>query len=77
MARADVLWADENGTPRVAPTTLEDKSQNGLSVRMNEAVGDGSHVTVRWGSEQFSGVVTNCRLQKAHFVVGVKREECV
>lgn len=69
-----MLWVDEHGTPRVAPATLEDQSQNGLSVRTKEPVGDGSHVTVRWGSEQFSGTVTNCRLQKSHFVVGVKRE---
>jgi hypothetical protein len=44
-------------------------------MRTKEPVGDGSLVTVRWGSEQFFGIVTNCRLHKSHFVVGVKREE--
>ena len=74
MARVDILWMDEDGTPRVAPATLEDKSQRGISVRMKDAIGDGAHITIRWGSEQVSGVVTNCRRQKTHYIVGVKRE---
>jgi hypothetical protein len=73
MARVDVLWADEDGTPRVAPATLEDTSHNGLSMRMKNAIRAGSHVTVKWGSEQDSGTVTNCRREKGDYVIGVKR----
>jgi hypothetical protein len=73
MARVDVLWADADGTPRIAPATLEDKSFGGLSVRIKTAVPVGSHVTVRWGSEQVSGIITNCRRNKAEYVIGVKR----
>ncbi len=64
MARVDVLWGDEDGTPRVAPATLEDTSHRGMSVRMKNAIRVGSHVTVKWGSEQDSGTVTNCRREK-------------
>jgi hypothetical protein len=51
MARVDVLWVDEDGTPRVGPATLEDTSHRGMSVRMKNEIRIGSHVTVKWGSE--------------------------
>ena len=74
MARVDVLWADADGTPRVAPATLEDKSHGGLSMRMKNSILVGSHITAKWGSEQVSGTVTNCRRTKAEYVLGVKRD---
>jgi hypothetical protein len=74
MARVDVLWTDGEQAPRVAPATLEDKSDSGFGVRMKEPVPAGAHVTVKRGSEQVSGTVTHCRRDKAYFVIGVKRE---
>jgi hypothetical protein len=74
MARVDVLWVDEDGTPRVAPATLEDRSHGGVSMRMKDPIGDGSHITIKWGNEQVSGTVTNCRREKAEYVIGVKRD---
>jgi len=73
MARVDVLWTDEAGTPRVAPATLEDSSHGGLSMRMKNPIAVGSHVTVRWGNEQASGAITHCRKVKGDYVIGVKR----
>lgn len=77
MARVDVLWTDGDKAPRVAPGTLEDKSNSGFSVRMKEPAPVGAHVTVKRGSEQVSGTVTYCRHEKAYFVIGVKREPLV
>ena len=74
MARVDILWMDDDGNPRVAPATLEDKSQSGISVRMKDAIACGTHITIRWGDQQVSGVVTNCRRQKTQYIVGVKRD---
>jgi PilZ domain-containing protein len=74
MARVDVLWGDADGTPRVAPGTLEDTSHGGMSVRVKNAIRVGSHVTIKWGSEQVSGTVTNCRREKFEYVLGMKRE---
>jgi hypothetical protein len=74
MARVDVLWGDEDGNPRVAPATLEDKSDSGVSLRMKDAVRIGAHLTVKWGSEQASGTVMNCRREKTEYVLGVKRD---
>ena len=76
MARVDVLWGDEGGTPRVAPTTLKDTSHGGMSMRIKSAIRVGSHVTVKWGSEQISGIVTNCRREKSDYVLGIQREIC-
>ena len=73
MARVDVLWGDEDGTPRVAPATLEDASHRGMSVRSKNAIRVGSHVTIKRGSEQDSGIVTNCRREKADYVLGIQR----
>jgi hypothetical protein len=74
MARVDVLWVDAEGTPRITPATLEDRSHGGMSVRTRDAIRIGSHITLKWGSEQVSGIVTNCRRQKADYILGVKRE---
>jgi hypothetical protein len=74
MARFDVLWGDEDGTPRVAPGTLEDWSQCGVSVRMKNAIRVGSHVTIKWGNEQDSGTVANCRRERSEYVLGVQRD---
>jgi hypothetical protein len=74
MARIDILWADEDGTPRVAPATLEDRSRGGLSVQIKNPMRVGSHVTVKWGSKQVSGTIANCRREKEHYIIGVKRD---
>jgi hypothetical protein len=75
MARVDVLWIDWEKAPRVAPAILEDRSDNGYSVRLKESVPVGTHVTVKRGSDQTSGVVIYCRREKAQFVIGVKRDD--
>ena len=74
MARVDVLWTDEGQAPRVAPATLEDKSDNGFSVRLKEPIAKGTHITIKRGSEQVSGAVAYSRREKAHYVIGVKRD---
>jgi PilZ domain len=74
MARVDVLWEDDDGTPRVAPGTLEDKSAGGVSVRMRMPIKVGAILTIKWGSEQFSGTITNCRPDRQEYVVGVQRD---
>jgi len=74
MARVDVLRGAGAGTTPVAPATLEDTSPCGLSVRMKNAIRVGSHITIKWGGEQVSGAVTNCRREKNEYVLGVKRD---
>ena len=78
MARVDILWTDNELTPRVAPATLEDRSRGGLSLRMKTSISLGAHITIKSGILQYSGIVTNCRRDKGGFMVGIKldpREE--
>ena len=78
MARVDILWTDDEFTPRIAPAILEDRSRGGVSLRMKNAVQVGSHVTVKSGMLQYSGTVMNCRRDEGTFITGVKldpREE--
>jgi PilZ domain len=78
MARVDILWMDNELTPRVAPATLEDRSRSGVSLRMKNSISLGSHITIKSGTIQYSGIVTNCRRDKGGFIIGVKldtREE--
>ena len=75
MVRVDVLWGDDDGAPRIVPGTLEDRSTRGVSVRMKNPIRVGTMVTIKWGSEQFSGTVTNCRRQRTEYVLGVNRND--
>jgi primosomal protein N' len=45
-----------------------------MSMQMKNEISVGSHVTVKWGSEQVSGTITNCRREKAHYIIGIKRD---
>jgi hypothetical protein len=72
MARVDILWTDDELTPRVSPATLEDRSQGGLSLRMNNTICLGSHITIKSGTLQYSGIVTNYRPDKGGYMIGVK-----
>ncbi len=75
MARVDILWMDGEKTPRVSPATIEDRSRGGVSVRMKNAIEVASHITIKSGTLQISGIVTNCRRQKIEFIVGVRLDE--
>ncbi|HET6144329.1 MAG TPA: hypothetical protein VFE02_12545 [Candidatus Acidoferrales bacterium] len=78
MARVDILWMDNELTPRIAPAILEDRSRGGVSLRMKNAVQVGAHVTVKSGMLQYSGIVMNCRRDNGTYITGIKldpREE--
>jgi hypothetical protein len=72
MARVDILWMDDDLNPRVTPATLEDRSHGGLSLRMKSSISLGSHITIKSGTLQYSGIVTNSRRDQNGFMVGIK-----
>jgi len=72
MARVDILWMDNELSPRVAPATLEDRSRRGLRLRMKTSISLGSHITIKSGTLQYLGIVTNCRRDKGGFMVGIQ-----
>jgi len=74
MVRVDVMWQDEEGTLRIVPGVLEDRSRGGVSVRVKEQIPVGSILEIRWQNEQFSGVVTYCRRDGVLYVLGIQRD---
>jgi hypothetical protein len=74
MARIKALWEDEAGTQHISPGKLEDLSDGGLCVRVNDPISVGSKLTVKWHRGEFSGTVVQCRQHGRDFVLGIKRD---
>jgi hypothetical protein len=73
MVRVDAMWQDQDGTLRIVPGVLEDRSRGGVSVRVKEQIPVGSILEIRWQNEQFSGLVTYCRPDGVLYVLGIQR----
>jgi hypothetical protein len=74
MARIEALWQDEAGTQRISPGKLEDYSDGGLCIRVNDPISAGSKLIVQWHRGKFSGTVVQCRRQGQEYVLGIKRD---
>jgi len=74
MARIEALWEDKDGTPRIIPAKLEDRSRGGASIRVERAIGVGSKLTLQWVGGQFTGTVTYCQRYGKEFVLGIRRD---
>ena len=74
MARIEALWQDEAGASQISRGKLEDLSDGGLSIRINEPIGIGSKLIVRTPRENFTGTVVQCRQYGRDFVLGILRD---
>jgi|HubBroStandDraft_6_1064221.scaffolds.fasta_scaffold113328_2 hypothetical protein len=74
MARIEALWEDQAGTSHISPGKLEDLSDGGLCIRINEAIGIGCKLIVRWHRGDFSGTVVQCRREGQNYVLGIQRD---
>jgi hypothetical protein len=74
MARIEAVWQDEAGTSQISRGKLEDLSDGGLSIRVNEPIGIGSKLIVRTHRGNFPGTVVQCRQYGRDFVLGIKRD---
>jgi PilZ domain-containing protein len=74
MARIEALWEDETGTQHISPGKLEDLSDGGLCVRVNDPISVGSKMIVQWYRGRFSGTVVQCRQHGWDFELGIKRD---
>jgi hypothetical protein len=79
MARIEVLWEDESGTPHISHGKLEDLSPGGLSMRIDESILVGAKLIVRSHLGNFPCTVMHCHQDErdyssftAKWVVGVK-----
>ena len=73
MARIEVLWEDEGGTPHVTPAKLEDKSRRGASIRLKEPISVGTKLIVQWAHGHFSGTVKYCNPHGEEYVLGIRQ----
>jgi PilZ domain-containing protein len=74
MARVVVVWMDETGTEHISQGKLEDLSDGGISIRVNEQIDVGSNLTARTPLGNFSGTVVRSRQQGQEYVLGIKRD---
>jgi hypothetical protein len=58
----------------MAPAMLEETSFFGASLRLQEPIGVGVKITVKWRREQFSGFVKHVRKERADYILGIERE---
>ena len=74
MARVDALWKDEAGKSRISRGRLEDSSDGGLGIRVNDPIPVGSKLVVQWRQENISGTVVQSRQIGQNYILGIKRD---
>jgi len=74
MARAEVVWQDHTGSPRVSLGKLEDLSDGGLCVRVRDEIYTGAKLIVRIPLGSFPGTVKQCRRHGDEYVLGIQRD---
>jgi len=74
MSRIDAQWVDEAGKSRVSRRKLEDLSESGLGIRVNDPIRVGMKLVVRWREENIPGTVVQCRQIGQNYLLGIKRD---
>jgi hypothetical protein len=74
MARIDALWQDETGAEKTSQGKVEDMSDGGLCIRVNDEIIVGTKMVVRFHLGNFSGIVVNARKHGKEYVLGIKRD---
>ncbi len=74
MARIDALWQDETGAEKTSQGKVEDMSDGGLCIRVNDEIIVGTKMVVRFRLGNFSGIVVNARKHGKEYVLGIKRD---
>lgn len=74
MSRIEAQWIDEAGKSRVSRGKLEDLSESGLGIRVNDPIRVGTKLVVRWRDENISGTVVQCRQIGQNYLLGIKRD---
>lgn len=74
MARVEVVWMDETGIQHISQGKLEDLSEGGMCIRVNDQIDAGSTLIARTPFGDFSGTVVNTHQQGGSCVLGIKRD---
>jgi hypothetical protein len=74
MARVDAVWKGKTGKSGTSRGRLEDSSNNGLCLRVNELIPVGAKLVVQWREDSISGTVVHCRQIGQNHILGIKRD---
>src|SRR5450631_1865323 len=75
MILVEASWEDQNGTPRVVPAQMEDKSDGGACISVNTPIEVGTQLRIQWRWEKFTGVAKYCRREGREYFVGIQRDK--
>ena len=74
IARAKLLWEEPAGHSRLATALIEDRSDNGMSVRVKQEISIGSKLEIRWHKAKLSGIVLECRPVGVEYILAIRRD---
>jgi len=74
MARVDAVWKDDAGKSRVSRGRLEDSSNGGLCIRVNDPIPVGAKLVIRWREDNITGTVVQSRQIGQNYILGIKRD---
>ena len=70
-----MIWKDEAGRQRRRVANLEDISQSGACLQVENPIPDGTAISMRYGNGQFSGSVRYCLNEGMGYFLGIQFAE--
>jgi hypothetical protein len=74
MARVDAVWEDSAGKSHTCRGRLEDSSNGGLCIRVNDPIPVGAKLVIRWREDNITGTVVQSRQIGQNYMLGIKRD---
>jgi hypothetical protein len=74
MARVEAVWQDGAGKSRTSRGRLEDSSNGGLCIRVNDPIPVGAKLVIRWRDDNIPGTVVQSRQIGQNYILGIKRD---
>lgn len=71
----EIIWNDKSGRKRRRVANLEDISLSGICLQVENAVPEGTLLTMRYGDGKLVGVVRYCTFRDGAYFLGIRFEE--
>ena len=72
IARVEVLWEDQPGTPMIEPGLVEDASFGGAGIHLDKPLPVGTNLTIRVRQQDYPGIVRHCRPAGGGYFAGIE-----
>jgi hypothetical protein len=70
-----VIWKDQGVVQRRRIANLDDISQHGACIQLEQSVAEGTPITLQCGSGELWGVVRHCGYRDGNYFVGIEFEK--